>query len=351
MWSRCRRKSSRLITYQVYDAAGRLTDVWLPAVTDADVSSTTYEDSVRPHWQYTYDSAGNQLTQVDPKGHTTTFEYDQNGNQVSRTLPDDEEETFTYDQYGRQATHVDFDGHVTACIYDGSSSLTLDVYGSALDLSAGQVFGRLIEERRYVSQTAFGSGTVAETTRYAYDELGRQSAVGEFTGLPSSSNAPTRLEITTYDPIGGQVTSVESPEGTINYEYDDATGLHTRTYTDNSDTTYDYDLQGRLWHVTVTKLNGTTLSPSQVTTYGYDPAGNLTTVTYEASGVVSTYDYDALNRLDHLTVTNATEYKLFEQDFTLSADGKRESVVEQRYDGSSTTPFSKAQDHVDVRCR
>ncbi len=200
-----------------------------------------------------------------------------------------------------------------------------------------------IEERRYMSETAFGSGTVAETTRYAYDDLGQLSAVGEFAELPSSSNAPTRLEIMTYDPISGQVASVESPEGTIHYEYADATGLHTRTYTDNNDTSYDYDLQGRLWHVTVTKLNGTTLSPPQVTTYGYDPGGNLTTVTYEASGVVSTYDYDALNRLDHLTVTNDSQYKLFEQEFTLSADGKRESVVEKRYDGSSTTPFSKVR--------
>ena len=80
-----------------------------------------------------------------------------------------------------------------------------------------------------------------------------------------------------------------------------------------------------------------------ITTYTYDAAGNLDTVT-QPNGVVTDYDYDALNRLIGETVLkNAGGNKLFEQAFTLQNNGQRESVVEERYDGASSTPFSKVK--------
>ena len=47
---------SRVITYELHDVAGQLTDVWQPQVADALNSGTL----TRPHWQYAYDAAGNQ---------------------------------------------------------------------------------------------------------------------------------------------------------------------------------------------------------------------------------------------------------------------------------------------------
>jgi hypothetical protein len=52
---------------------GRRTDVYEPVVLDADPNSSTYNTMVRPHWHYTYDASGNELSQTDPKGDTTTF--------------------------------------------------------------------------------------------------------------------------------------------------------------------------------------------------------------------------------------------------------------------------------------
>lgn len=75
-----------LATIRLYDAAGRLTDVWLPAVTDADPASPTHDTAVRPHWHYGYDASGNEIAQIDAKGNATTWTYDEQGRETSRTL-------------------------------------------------------------------------------------------------------------------------------------------------------------------------------------------------------------------------------------------------------------------------
>src|SRR5262249_39795877 len=106
-----------VLTYRVTDVAGRLVDVYLPAVADMDpvYLSTHGSQPVDPHWSYAYDAAGNETVQVSPNeqpayqqwvgndsGITivgnktyytpfaggTTFSYDQYGRQVSQTLPD-----------------------------------------------------------------------------------------------------------------------------------------------------------------------------------------------------------------------------------------------------------------------
>ena len=124
-------------------------------------------------------------------------------------------------------------------------------------------------------------------------------------------------------------------------------------------TIYGYDSFGRLASVTAAVINGVdqpdpagkhryTVSGQPVpaegptTLYTYDPVGNLDTVTLP-NGVVEDYDYDGLNRLEKLTVTNAAGHKLFEQEYKLLPDGQRDYVIEKRYDGQSDMPFSKVK--------
>ncbi|MGA2497331.1 MAG: hypothetical protein ABSH20_06300 [Tepidisphaeraceae bacterium] len=117
------------------------------------------------------------------------------------------------------------------------------------------------------------------------------------------------------------------------------TGQLLRTYTSSTETDYNYDALGRLWQVRVIKQNGSILATPLVTEYGYDLDGNLTTIA-DPNGVTATNEFDAFNRLDSVITTNSTNHKLFEQDYTLLPDGQRASVLESRYDGTSSTPFS-----------
>ncbi len=300
--------------------------MYLPPVVDA-ISGTTQ----RPHWQYGYDANGNEISQTDPKGHVTYFDYNDKNQRLARWMPgatgrgtsttadDTLVERWSYDSFGRVQTHSDFKKQLTTYVYDDDTSLPT---------AEQKHLGRLVKEVR----TNVGN-TLTENTHYYYDSLGRQSSVDEYTGATLD-----RHTTYAYDPITGGVTQVASPEGTINHEYKPSTGQLVRTYTDNNDTTYDYDPYGRLWHATATKLNGATVN--LVTTYTYDAVGNLDLV-ISNNGTTSTsddlshdYEYDNLNRLDTLVVKRgATE--LFSQDYDYQNNGQKDKVTEIR-DGDST---------------
>ncbi len=319
-----------IATFDIYDATGRLTDVYLPAVPDPSNNN----DPVAPHWVYTYDPAGNQLTQADPNGHTTSFAYDDQDRRIGRTLPDGESESWTYDDFGRTATHTDFDHQTTKETY----------------YDTGVHAGQLDTEYRYAANVDPATGQASEKTVYGYDDLGRQSSVDEYTWDTGTSTWDTvRTESTDYDPISGGITESDAPEGNVYHAYDPATGRLSRTRTAHNDTSYEYDSLGRLWHVVQTKLNGQTVSLT--TTYEYDAAGNLDTVTLP-NGIVTDYDYDVLNRLTHKIVMNdtgSTPIPVFEQTFTLLSDGQRDHVIENRWDGSgnlfSTTKIAWTYDN------
>lgn len=343
-------------THYLYDIQGRLTDVWQPKVHDA-----VSDADVWPHWHYAYDGMGNQASITDPKGHVTTFAdtYDSSGHKLthSRTLPavsgSTVTETTTYDALGRTLAVTDFKGQTTAYRYD--------------DSPAGQ--GRVFADYRFAAgvtaidaNKSVVAGNAAERTEYSYDALGRQSQIREYAS--GTGMTATRTTNYAYDPITSGVTLVDSPEGKVHHEYDPATGLLTRTWAGTSsaspttDTLYGYDQLGRLKSVTSAKIDGSAPTAPHVqlnrvnavgqtvsgntlptTTYDYDLAGNLDKVNLP-NGDISDYDYDGLNRLTTLTTKNDGGFKLFEQDYTLESNGQRDYVIEKRFDGSSTSPFS-----------
>jgi len=319
-------------TFYLYDKAGNLTDVWQPAVADALNGGTM----TRPHWQYSY-LQGQQMTQVDPKGNTTSFAYDALDHELSRTLPDGqtggsnaghETEAFTYDQYGNQQTHTDFDGNLTTNTYYTSG-----------------VHAGLLETAVYS-----GASQTTETVNYTYDALNRQTVVTD------SANGPTPTTYT-YDPVTQNIASITSPEGTINYVYNPATGRdvrmiasHNGTVTDETD--YAYDQQGRLIDVYGVVVQGTvyatfagpdsngnptfTGGTPLTTTYTYDPLDNLASET-NSDNTKTIDSYDANNRLVGLVTSNtSTGEPIFAESYDLYDNGLRKDVTDTRYnsDGS-----------------
>jgi RHS repeat-associated protein len=282
-----------------YDARGRVTEVISPLVFDPETTQT-----VQPTPQYGYDAYGDMASAQDAKGRITSFTFDQFGHEVTHTLPNGQTESTSYDAFGRLLSSTDFDGQVTRYQYD----------------SLGRV-----DMKTFYAQ---GSSTPGETVSYHFDPLGRQDRVTDTT---SSS---TRIVTYGFD-ADNRITSISSPEGTINYEYDPATGQHTRSYTANSDIRYGYDHLGRLEAATVDEQNGVILTTPLVTTYFYTPVGNVDHIAYP-NGTETDYGYDSLNRLTSV-LNKLGSAPLSSYTYTLEADGLRTGVTEQELEADGTT--------------
>ena len=82
------------------------------------------------------------------------------------------------------------------------------------------------------------------------------------------------------------------------------------------------------------RLATVTDASNRVTTYGYDAAGNRTSVAYP-NGNLTGYTYDALNRLLGLTTRDAANAVISSYGYTLDAAGHRSQVIEAS--GATTT--------------
>jgi RHS repeat-associated protein len=282
-----------------YDASGRLTAVIAPAVSDPHFSNQVTD----PTTSYQYDAYGNLILVTDAMVRQTSsgtvehyrqtaYTYDQFGHQLTHTLPMGQVEQTTYDAFGRTDTHTDFAGQQSKVQYDPLGRVALDSFFAANSQTPGETLAYHYDSLGRVDQLTDTQGTTARVTQYTYDQDGRE-------------------------------TSVTTPEGTVNYEYDPATGQHTRTYTASNDVHYGYDVLGRLTTVSVVKQNGGTLSAPLVTGYAYDAVGNVQRVTYP-NGTETDYGYDSLNRVisvQNLSIQNQQRTVLSSYDYTLRADG------------------------------
>jgi RHS repeat-associated protein len=307
------RKSSEtdpmgLTTNFGYDAQGHLASVMLPAVVDPENNSTV----TVPTTKYAYDMYGNMTSITDAKGRVTSFTFDQFGHQLTRTLPLGQSESSTFDAFGRLDTHTDFKGQKEVYHYD------------SLGRNDTQTF------------FAAGSQTAGETMTYHFDTLGRNDTITDAIVCQAS-----RLTTFGFD-LDSNVTSITTPEGTINFVYDVATGRHLETWTGTSfaaavsDTLYAYDALGRLSTVTVQKQNSQTpVGGAKVTTYYYTAVGNIDHVAYP-NGTETDYTYDSLNRL--ATVTNKRGATVLSSyAYTVNLDGLRTGVTETQLEANGTT--------------
>jgi len=205
-------------------------------------------------------------------------------------------------------------------------SSSLDFAGNKTVYAYDQL-GRVSSKSFYISTNY---NTPQETVSYHFDSLGRNDTVTDV------NNGNTRVTSYGFD-LDNRVTSVTTPEGTINYVYDQATGRHTETSTTNSDILYGYDQLGRVKTVTVTKQNGVVLGTSLLITYFYTPVGNIDHITYP-NGTETDYGYDTLNRLTSVTnKVTASGNMLSSYSYTVNADGMRTGVTEHQLESDGTT--------------
>jgi len=307
-----------------YDALGRLVQVrqylnpGLAATDAAFLLSATNAGVVATF--YTYDELGNQQTQTDALGRTTTFWTDVTGRRTKRILPATSDasaafETLTYDGWGNLRQRKDFNGKSTTFLYDA--------------------LNRLITKTADSTHPSLVYTNAIARIEYDYDENGARKAARAY----NASNTLLYTESTPHDERS-RIAYKDSTNGRLDYSYyannrlkdvvsANATGVNVG---------YRYDDLNRLQHVD-DATTGATLSSD----YSYNANGSLESLT-QPNGIVHTYTYDTLNRLRTLQVKvgaavlggSSIGTLLHDYNYTLNPSGHRHSVTE----GARTTTYT-----------
>lgn len=134
---------------------------------------------------------------------------------------------------------------------------------------------------------------------------------------------------------------VTSPEGTIHYAYDPATGRQTKMWTSQTEIDYAHDPLGRLVTVTEVERAGVVLGIPVVTKYTYDAVGGQTgQVTTQGSttllSTTNTFDPQT-NQLSSVVNTGGSGNTISSFTYTRRADGQITQVTESVVQPDGTT--------------
>jgi len=336
-------------TYTYNDLGEKLTMVSPKGnVTDGDPSDYTTT--------YTYDPLGDLLTTTDPDGNETINTYDADGNLVSTTQPSGDETVTTYNADGEptevqskdsggtalRTTHTgyDDDGNVTSTT-DGNGNETTYDYND-------------------LNQKTSSTSALSETTSYTYDGDGNLLTETEPNGdvvtntydsdglLVSTSYSDSTPDVSyAYDALG-QKTSMTDGTGTSSWTYNSLGAEISYTNGAGAEVQYGYDLAGNETSITypggdavaqvlndANEISSITDWNDNESTFSYDANGNLTAEDL-ANGVTNSYTYDPANNLASISDTKG-ETSIFSATYTRNAD----SLVSE--DSSQPSDSSKYQ--------
>ncbi len=258
---------------------------------------------------FTYDPSsgrlGDLLSVKDLRGNLWQASYDVWGNVASETAPPTPENsagdqrTFTYDNVGRLVTSVSPKGNLSgltqAQIAAYTTTYTSDAYGSPLTATSQNSAGVNVTTQTHYDQdhnVDWTKDANGNQTQYAYDSGDELTKV-------------TRPDLTTnqyrYFGDGQLATQLDGNANMTSYAYDTLGRVTKVTDPDgqvppNLFTGYSWDNDNRLQ--TVQAPGGSCSTSVHCTTYGYDQASELKTVTYSDGGTNNpnitniTYDLD-----------------------------------------------------------
>jgi RHS repeat-associated protein len=302
--SECRTQAScaggadEVLTTRTYWGA-----TFLPAsetVSSDGVSATTY---------YVYDAAGQPTQITHPAGGTSHYFYDAAGRKTGEIGPDPGSGV-------RSATRV---------TYDNDDRITLTETGTVNGVTAAALAALSVQEveaniydsiGRKIRTTRSSGGVALQLTQFSYDASDRLACVAQrmnpaaYGSLPASacslgtegSQGPDRITRNTYD-VAGQLLQVERAVGTplaqsyAAYSYS-PNGQQTSVTDANGNKasmTYDGFDRQIAWNFP-SKTTPGLVSATDYETYGYDAAGNRTSLRKRDGRTIS-YSYDALNRM------------------------------------------------------
>jgi RHS repeat-associated protein len=271
-------------TEYTYDELGKLTSVTLPetedhgeAVTrftyDPNRNKLTQTDARGNLTSYGYDRANRLTSMIEPGNLTTGYQLDANGNVLVRTDAKLQTETSTYDELNRKKTAV------YALAPNTTSEAWREVRHASYEYDPN---GNRLEAHEWVSSGADppGGAEMVRSVVQVFDKLDRVET--ESTTLPDGPIS--KVVEYEYFPNGTRKALVLDGRRTA-YEYDAQNRVKTTTTPDGVITTYAYFADDLLRETTTTNV----LTAART----YDKAGRLKTLTNTAGATaVSSYAYD-----------------------------------------------------------
>jgi RHS repeat-associated protein len=267
-----------------------------------------------------YDAFGNLLRTVDPNGVTTEATFDSLGRPTGTTL--------------KGVTGCDTT-HDPLCATDLTNTQT---YAGAAALSSEQRAGGIAnyeyDSRNRLQAVSRGPSQtdLRERVEYTYDPGTGNRATERTLAREAGSWVQKRLETSAFDNEGRLIRQTHADNSFISYGYDPAgrlTSVQDENHT-TPNTTYSYDGAGRLTAVTQTLAS----APSGVvTSYAYDTHGNLSSVT-DPNGNLTTYTYNDFGELTRQVspVTGTTTYSYDAAGNLVSTSDANAATTARTYD-------------------
>lgn len=308
------RASGALTTYN-YDLAGHITSTVVKLTASVN-ATTTYE----------YDADSNLTAVVDPESRRTETTYDLAGRPTSLKDPANKVSTIEHDAKGRVTATVDATGVRLETTYDALDRIATTKDGASK-----------VTTYAYDPTTGLLSSVtdpLSHITSYGYDWLGRPTSVTNAENATSSTaydakgfvasvtNARNKTTTFTYNATGQLLTVTEPGDAgnfVTTYTYDEGGRLWKRQNARGGLDTYEYDALGRptkltdavskVWQTFYTNdgdIDHTIDGKGQTTSFAYDLAGRLLTVTPTSPTPVITYAYDKTARVLSMADGNGT---------------------------------------------
>ncbi len=363
-----------VVTSLSYDGRGRLLTRTVAVGTSAAATTTFGYDAVgnlttltladNTYLTYTYDSANRRIEVADSAGDTISYTLDAMGDITKENRADPSgtlQKTMTqaFDALARLQAVTGAAGQTTTYGYDSQNNLTAIV--DARSTVTTPIYTTITYDE--LNRKVNVEDPLGNETDWTYDVLNNVTSVEDPRGLFTTytrdgfgnvlvENSPDRGTITkTYDAAGNVLTKIDarSPVTNASFTYDalnrELTEVFPSYTTENITYMYDDTTSG---HYGIGRRHGFT-DESGVTTYTYDPRGNLATMvqTIEASGYVNTYTtayaYNLADRVMHIaTPYSTTQGPLGVVSYVYDSAG-RIGTITSNITGTNTTLASGIQ--------